>query len=214
MTARTNARLAGFMFLFYIANGIVDMIVSGRATAGRDTAARLATIAQHTSLMQLAIVLTLLTAVDAFVLGVALYGLTRDVDRDLAVLALLFRACEGVLNTLGAANQVTLMRLATRPQSDSVTAVADSLFGARGNSSAILFALGSTIFAYLFLRGRSIPPLLAWLGIIASVLLVIALPLQLTGVVASAGWWVWMPMLAFELILAFWLLIKGVKTQS
>ena len=209
MTARANARLAGVMFLFYIANGIAVMIVSGRATAGADTAARLATIAQQQSLMQAAIILTLTTAMDALVLGVALFGLTRDVDRDLAVLALLFRAGECVMNASGAAGQVALLRLATHP-GDGVTALADSLIHSRtGNVSAILFAFGSTIFAYLFLRGRTIPRALAWLGIIASLLLVVALPLELARVISAAGWWVWMPMLAFEVIVAFWFLIKG-----
>lgn len=215
MTARANARLAGFMFLFYIANGIADMIVSRRASAGVDTAARLAAIAQRPSMMQLAILLTLLTAVDAFVLGLALFGLTRDVDRDLAVLALLFRAGEGVLNALASIGQATLMRLATAPASAYTTAFADSLFHSRnGQASALLFAFGSTIFAYLFLRGRGIPRLLAWLGIVASILLVVALPLELAGVVSSAGWWVWMPMLVFEVTLGFWLLIKGVELPS
>lgn len=210
MTARASARLAGFMFLFYIANGIAGMIVSGRATAGADTAGRLTAIAQRPSLMQIAIILTLMTAIDALVLGVALFSLTRDVDRDLAVLALLCRGVECVTNASAAAGQATLLRLATHP-GEGVTALADSYFHARtGNAGAIFFAFGSTIFAYLFLRGGAIPRWLSWLGIIASLLLVAALPLEFARVISAAGWWVWMPMLAFEVILGFWLLIKGV----
>jgi len=215
MTSRTNARLAGFMFLFYIVNGIAGMIVSGRASAGGDTAARLAAIARHPSMMQLAIVLTLLTAVDALVLGVALYGLTRDVDRDLAMLALLFRAGEGLMAAFAALGQATLFRLATDPPANGTNILAESLFHSRnGNVSAILFSIGSTIFAALFLRGRNIPRLLAWLGLIASVLLVVVLPLELARVIGAAGWWVWMPMLVFEVSLALWLLIKGVAVPA
>ena len=47
--------------------------------------------------------------------------------------------------------------------------------------SATLFAAGSTLFSYLFLRGRMIPIALAWLGVVASGLLVVVLPLQLAG---------------------------------
>ena len=36
MTRRANARLAGFMFLFYIATGITSMVLSGRATSGAE----------------------------------------------------------------------------------------------------------------------------------------------------------------------------------
>ena len=74
-----------------------------------------------------------------------------------------------------------------------------------GREGAIFFAVGSTIFCWLFLRGRLIPTVLAWLGIAASVLLVIVLPLHVEG------WWIWMPMLAFEVTLAVWLLTKGVR---
>lgn len=83
--------------------------------------------------------------------------------------------------------------------------------------SAIFFAVGSTLFCWLLLRGRMIPIALAWLGVVASVLLVIILPLQLAGLFggtlswsASVTWLVWLPMLVFEVTLALWLLIKGV----
>jgi hypothetical protein len=47
MTRTTNARIAGFAFLFYIAVGITQ-IVLGSAIRASGTAARLALMAQHT----------------------------------------------------------------------------------------------------------------------------------------------------------------------
>jgi len=83
--------------------------------------------------------------------------------------------------------------------------------------AAIFFAVGSMLFSWLLLRGRLIPVALAWLGVLASVLLVVILPLQLAGLFggsmswsASITWIVWLPMLVFEVTLALWLLIKGV----
>jgi hypothetical protein len=56
-----------------------------------------------------------------------------------------------------------------------------------------------------------IPVPLAWLGVVASVLLLVALPLQLAGFLRGPlTSFVWLPMLAFEVPLALWLLIKGV----
>ena len=53
--------------------------------------------------------------------------------------------------------------------------------------------------------------ILARLGVVASVLLVVGLPLQLFGFVGGlAGMLMWLPMLVFEVTLALWLLIKGV----
>lgn len=93
--------------------------------------------------------------------------------------------------------------------------------GASGEESAIFFAVGSTLFCWLLLRGRLIPVALAWLGVVASALLVVILPLQLAGLfggpmtwTASVTWLVWLPMLVFEVTLALWLLIKGVAMPT
>jgi hypothetical protein len=87
--------------------------------------------------------------------------------------------------------------------------------------AAIFFAVGSTLFSWLLLRGRLIPVALAWLGVFASALLVVVLPLQLAGLFggpmtwsASVTWLVWLPMLVFEVVLALWLIIKGVATPA
>lgn len=85
---------------------------------------------------------------------------------------------------------------------------------------AIFFAVGSTIFSWLLLRGRLIPAQLAWLGVIASALLVVILPLQVAGLFggpmswsASIAWLIWLPMLLFEVVLALWFLVKGIAVS-
>lgn len=87
--------------------------------------------------------------------------------------------------------------------------------------SAIYFAVSSLIFSWLLLRGRSIPAVLAQLGIVASTLLVVILPLQLAGLFggsmswgASITWLVWLPMLLFEVVFALWLMIKGINISQ
>ena len=98
MTRRTNARIAGFTFLFYIAAGIAAMILFGRAAGAEGTAAKLARIAEHATDMHVAILLTLFTCFMAIVLAVTLYAITRDQDPDLAMIALACRVGEGILN--------------------------------------------------------------------------------------------------------------------
>ncbi|OLC52351.1 MAG: hypothetical protein AUH43_00280 [Acidobacteria bacterium 13_1_40CM_65_14] len=85
----------------------------------------------------------------------------------------------------------------------------------------IYFAVGSTLFSWLLLRGRMIPVALAWLGVIASVLLVMLLPLQIAGFFGGPSAWsspvtwaVWLPLLVFELTLAVWLITKGVAIPA
>jgi hypothetical protein len=213
MTRTTNARLAGFMFLFYIATAFPMMILSGRVTSGADTAAKLANIAQHANVMRVIIVLTLICFVNAVLL--ALYGITRDVDHELAIFAMSCRLSEGVINAIGTAIPLGLLWLATGGNSSIPIAAFLLKFGdLNGNISAFCFAVGSTIFAYLFLRARSIPVWLAWLGVVGSAVLVVAIPLQLIGVArAPLTDLMYIPIGAFEVIVGFWLLIKGVSPQ-
>ena len=76
--------------------------------------------------------------------------------------------------------------------------------------AATFFAAGSTIFTYLLLRGRMIPVPLAWLGVIASVILIIGLPLRLIDVIdGTAAQLMWVPMAAFEIPLGVWLIVKA-----
>ena len=89
------------------------------------------------------------------------------------------------------------------------------------SESEIFFVVGSALFCWLLLSGRMIPAALAWLGVAASVLLAVILPLQLAGLFGgsmswsgSIAWLMWMPMLVFEVGLALWLLVKGVSAPQ
>jgi len=220
MTRTTNARIAGSTFLFYIAVGISSAVLFGRATSGEGVAAKLAGIAQHASNVRIIVVLDLLCCFSALVLAVTLYAITREEDPDLAMLALTCRVGEGVIGAVGILSTLGLLWLATAAGANAPDTAAAHALGAfllRGNVAltATFFAVGSTLFSYLLLRGRMIPIPLAWLGVVASVLLVVGLPLQLAGFLRGPVTSImWLPMLAFEVPLALWLLIKGVAMPA
>lgn len=219
MTRTTNARLAGAAFLVYIAAGVPDMVLSARVTAGETVAAKLTSVALHATEARISILLVLVQALCALVLGVSLYSVTRDEDRDIALAGLVCRAGEGVMGALQCRNLVGLLWLAAHSGDGnpaSVEAVGTYLLRVpSGNLGAILFAVGSTAFAWLFLRGRMIPRALAVLGVLASLLLVVVLPLQLTGWLrGSMAAYAWIPMAAYEIPLALWLLVKGTRVPE
>ena len=220
MTRKTNARLAGFTFLFYIAVAFPSMVLFGRATSGEGIAAKFASIAQHATDVRVAVVLSLLGCFSALVLAVTLYAITREVDADLAMLALICRVAEGVISGISIPETLGLLWLATATGTNAPDPGAAHALGAyllKGDMAvtATFFAVGSTLFSYLFLRGRMIPVALAWLGVLASVLLVVGLPLQIAGVLrGSITQLMYLPMLAFEIPLGVWLLIKGVATPA
>jgi Domain of unknown function (DUF4386) len=223
MTRTTNARIAGLTYLLYIALGVPVMILFGRASHAEGIPAKLASIAQHAPDVRIAIVLSLLTGFAALVLGVTMFALTRDEDPDLAMLGLACRVGEGVLGAIPL-TMLGLLWLASAPSganapdasgSQAIGAFLLKVGGWKTTVSATLFAAGSLLFSWLLLRGRMIPVALAWLGVLASVLLVVGLPLQLAGVLSgSVLQYLWIPMAAFEIPLALWLLIKGVATPA
>ncbi len=214
MTRTTNARIAGFTFLFYIVAGIASLVLFGRATRGEGIAAKLASIAQHATDVRIVVVLTLLTSLSALVLGVTLYAITRVQDLDLAMLALICRVIEGMNGATSIRRPVGLLWLTTAAGANAPDAAATHALGAfflKGDGSGIsatFFAVGSTLFCYLLLRGRMIPVPMAWLGVVASVLVAVALPLEFVGAIKE-NWFIWMPLLVFEVAFALWLLIKG-----
>ena len=218
MTQRTNARVAGFAFLFYIAVGITQMVLSG-PTRADDTAAHLALVARHAWRMRVNIVLTLVICATAVVLATALYAITRDEDRNVAVLGLSFRVGEGVLAALGALTSLGVLWLATdAAQVQATNTLAELLIQLQGWNVTIIatfFALGSTAFSWLLLRGRLIPVPLAWVGVVASIILVIGLPLRLVDAIGGTVTQImWLPMAAYEIPLGFWLLIRGVRPHA
>jgi len=221
MTRRTNARVAGYAFLVYIVAALSGMMLAGRAESGEGTAAKLASIAQHASDMRLAVVLQMIGCFCALVLGVTLYAITRDEDPDLAMLAMVCRVAEGVIGGLSLEPMLRKIWLATAAGADapdpaSATALSAVLFKAPDwMIGAVFFAVGSTIFAYLMLRGRIVPAVVAWIGVAGSILAAVVLPLQFTGLVGRPITdLIWLPLLVFEVWLAFWLIIKGVATPA
>jgi hypothetical protein len=62
--------------------------------------AKLARIGEYATGVRMTILLTLLECFSALVLAVALYGITRDVDQELAMLAMACGVAESVLGSL------------------------------------------------------------------------------------------------------------------
>ena len=216
MTRTTNARIAGLTFLVYIAAGITSMVVSRRATGGAAIAERLAAIAGHATAVGVLVLLGFVQCFSAIVLAVTLWAITRDEDNDLAMLGLTCRVGEGIIGGLSIPGILAVFSLATSTGTDpSATAAAQTLatYLLRTDVAlpATFFAVGSTFFSWLLLRGRMIPTALAWLGVGASVLLVVCLPLTLAGFLdGPIVMLIWLPMLAFEVPLGLWLITKGV----
>ena len=131
----------------------------------------------------------------AVVLALTLYVVTRVQGKRVAALGMIARLGEGMLGAIVAVTGIAL----SHPNLVAAT----------------LFAIGSAFFCWLLLRGRMIPLVLAWLGVVASAILIVGLPLQLAGLLRGGiTQLMWMPMLAFEVPGGLWLMVKGVPPAS
>jgi hypothetical protein len=136
------------------------------------------------------------------------------------MLALTFRVGEGVIGGISVQRSLGLLWVGTAAGTLApdiqTTHVLGTLFtgqgGVVGLVGALFFAVGSTIFSWLLLRGRMIPAVLAWLGVVVSITWLVGLPLQLADVLRGpiVTWVMFVPMALFEVPFALWLLIKGV----
>ena len=135
MTRSTNARLAGSSYLSYVVVGILNEVLMYRATGVNGIAAKLARMADYSTDVRLAIILKLGECFSVFVLAVALYGITRDEDQELAMLALLCRVAEGVFIA-------TLI-----PNSQGLLWLASVRTGVSASDVAITNALGAFVMA-------------------------------------------------------------------
>lgn len=219
----TNARIAGLMFLLYIGLGIAGMILFDEATNAPSSGSQLANIAQHVTDVRVSIVLALFSAFVAMVLSTALYAITREQDRFLAMLAMTSLFGAAVIEAIYIPTTLGLLALATTGGGNTADAAAINALGtflltARAWNpliAATFFAVGSTLYSWLLLRGRMIPVALAALGVLASVLWVVGLPLQLLGLMPdTVAWGIYVPMAAFQISVGLWLVFKGITLSS
>lgn len=220
MKLRTNARLAGIAFLLYIVAAMSGFIIGGRASKGDTPAAKLAAMAAHAGQMRVSFLFILIGCFCALVLAVTLWAITREVDRDLALFAALCRVTEGVTGAVtldAAADRIWLATHAGELDAATRSTLAATHLGIPDimGIGATFFAVGSTVFAWLLLRGRVVPVSLAWLGVVSSLAAVVVLPLRQSGVIGGPlTELIWPPLLVFEVWLAIHLLVKGAAAPA
>lgn len=168
--------------------------------------------------IRLSIALSLLPCLAALTLATHAYGITGATSDQLAILTLWCRVSEAALEVVSTATSVGLLWLgmslgAASPHDPAAAQLLSVLLLKLSDwlttISATCFGVGSVIFSALLYRGRVVPRPLAAAGVIASIAVTVLLPLQLIGAIQGISWPVWLPMLVFEIVLGFRLLIKG-----
>jgi len=169
------SRVAGIMFLFCLIVPSLNwaLILAGLIAPG-DVIATANNIMANQTQFRIGIAVELIMSVALIILGVSLYTILKQVNRPLALLALLWKAAEAIL--VAVMVLVSLISLLMLNGTEALNVIApEQIQGAAGillqqhtalYSILMLFlGLDMILFFYLFLKSRYIPGILAGLGI-------------------------------------------------
>lgn len=223
---QTCARIAGLLYLFIIVAGALgELFIRDKLVVSGDPAATAARIMASESLWRLGIVGDLAMHVcDVFVMW-AIYILLRPVNRNLALLVLLFNLVQtAVLVANKSTLLVPLFLLGDAPwlhafepaQLQAWSYIAIRLHGYGFGIGLIFFGFVCLLEGYLIRKSTYLPRLIGWLMQIAGVCyLVNSVALLLAPDLAARMFpAILMPCLIAELSFASWLLVKGVNLQQ
>lgn len=221
-SVQSYARLTGFLYLLILGLTTVSGQMADALHVKGDFARTAASIRDGEIVYRTGLVLELAAAALVVLLAWSTFKVLQIVDRDLALLAMLWRVGEAVLGavyTIFAFIGLAIYTGAVVGPAAEMEALAGLLrLGVRhGFLFAVLyFSLGSVLFFSLLLRSRLIPRPLAGLGLFASasVTLYGLAQLILPRSASALGMAGWAPILAAEFLVGLWLTIKGVNLAA
>lgn len=224
---RKAARVFGIAYLVSVANVVFAtfgvhqrLIVAGSAA---DTARN---IMEHELLFRISIGCSLIYCVGVVVALTALYVILAPVNRNLALFAafcVLVYAGAWVLMTL---NLLDVLRVLSGAdylrvfEPAQLHALAKRYLGAsfdRYYVGLLFWALGATVFSYLWFQSHYIPRALAAFGVISSAWCALCTFVFIIFPAFSKVvnlWWFDTPMALFDIALSFWLLFRGLRSAE
>lgn len=222
-TQRRCARIAGFAYLLVIALYVAAHVLTGRLEVDGNFVATAQQIAAHESAYRFGLYCLVAEQLVTLVLALGLYGAVRPAEPELALAGLSFRMIEVAAGAVVAGLSfatLTLHMTGTSGGQDARVwrALSDTLNqtnGAAINVAGSFFGIGSCLFFYGFVKSGLIPKVIAWYGLLASL---IVAPLCAAELVAP-GWsqWLdhgWEVMGLAEIVTGVWLLVKGVRVPE
>lgn len=222
-TQRSAAKAVGFAYI--VTNALAyfaEFHVRARLIDYHSAATTTANIIAAEGAFRLALAADLLTFALDIIIIVGTYLILRPVSRSLAIFGLAWRLVETAVVAVMAINTFDVLTLVSG--SDYVRALptehlqamvgmAIDAHNAGYNVGFLFFGLGSGAFCIAWYRSRYIPRALAAWGVLGSILtaastFVYTLSPALTAIVEPTCF---VPIGTFELIVAFWLLFRGIE---
>jgi hypothetical protein len=218
------ARVAGLAYIVTMMLGIfgVNFVETSLVVPG-DDAATVNNILANETLFRIGIASELMMFVLVVLLSWALYVILRTVNRNLALLALLWRVGEAIIGggttVLSGLIPLLLIKGGAAHETEQLQALVGVFLDVRsaGLDFVLIFiGVGGTVFCYLFFKSRYIPRILAAWGILTylTMLVVSLVSILMPDFPESTKMLFYAPGGIFEILLGFWLLIRGVNMKQ
>ncbi|MEO8188838.1 MAG: DUF4386 domain-containing protein [Acidobacteriota bacterium] len=216
------ARVLGFLYVLQMAVAVFGQSFVRQRLIVADPVQTAQNIVGSERLFRLSIAGDLFVYAGVIVLAWAFYVVVRPVDRNLALLAVLFRLAETAVLSVATIQSLVALRLLSgagelssfsHAQLQSLVKLALHTQGLGMSVGFILLGLGSTVFAWLLWKSRYVPRVIAGWGIFSSLLLaaITMAALVFPGLGTALGMTYMAPMGLYEVGLGVWLLVKGIE---
>jgi Domain of unknown function (DUF4386) len=227
LTARFSpqayARTGGGLYLIIIAAGLfAEAFVRSRLIVPGDAAATATNISAHQALFRLGIAADLSTFLSAIVVTVILYALLKPVDKNLALLMLLFNLAQDAIGGMNGLNTYRALQLLngagylkvfSPEQLQAMVLLALKAHAVGFGIALMFFGPSCMVLGYLIFKSGFLPRVLGILITIAGMCYLInSFTLILSPPLASIL--LLLPAFIGELSLALWLTVKGVNVPK
>lgn len=217
------ARIAGLAYIVVILLGIfsVSYIDSKLVVPGND-AATVNNILANELRFRISFVSEIVMYVLVVLLSLALYVILKTVNKNLALLALLWRLGEAIIGGGVAVLSGLVPLLLLNNEVTFETAQLQSLVGVflevrnAGLDVVLIFiGVGGTLFCYLLFKSQYIPRILSVWGMLTylSMLLLAFTSILMPNLSEAVKMALYAPGGLFEIIIGLWLLVKGINVE-
>jgi hypothetical protein len=226
------AKIAGSLFLLIVTGWTLNWIFVDSRLHGYGSAMDAAgAVMAHEQLFRIGLANELIFSISGMVLAWALYGILKKIDKDIALLALIWKLMDSAIGTVSVLASFIMLQvlngkaLLTAFKPEPLQEIAGLFFKLRSNGAAIamlFLGLGFMAFFHLLFKSGYVPRLLAGFGVFSYLLIFVNAAAGILvprgaaapAVVSPVGMIFMAPSILFELAIGLWLLIKGVNVRQ
>jgi hypothetical protein len=216
---KSTPRLLGAAFLLQaIASAVAGLVLLNPLIVPENIVDSMTNISNHVLQMRASIVVEMITAIGIVMLGCLLYATLKKQNTNIARVAMGLYIMEATILAVSRIPAFALIRVSQESVLAGHPAHLQSLGNLLFESQSfgydlhmLPFALGATMFYWLFYKSGFLPRILSLWGIVAAPLALVGILVYLLGYDIATV--VFLPNLPFELGTGLWLVVKGIQDR-